>query len=202
MRTPLLLLPLLAVLPLCAQSYEVGLFVGRQSYPSINYSDPIFGGLNQTEKAKAVGALRLGYSLVAVGPVLLQATASYQPKADSTLTTSSPQGGPQSITQPFNSSHYAVGAMANLKAVVAVGAGLEYRFETVANDVATTHFGRPWARVNAGYAFPTPILKPFVGVELDVPLTTKTLAANFDESDYLQAMAPKLEIGLYGGIRF
>ena len=41
-----------------------------------------------------------------------------------------------------------------------------------------------------------------MGVELDVPLTTKTLAANFDESDYLQAMAPKLEIGLYGGIRF
>ena len=43
--------------------------------------------------------------------------------------------------------------------------------------------------MNAGYAFPTPLVKPFIGLEVAVPLTDKDLG-------------PKLQIGVYGGIRF
>jgi hypothetical protein len=97
--------------------------------------------------------------------------------------------------------------MFNFKAVVAVGAGFEYRSESLAvsgsgsTNVSTT-YGRPWARLNVGYAIPSPVVKPFIGVEVAAPLTSKSYDANGSPEDSLKMIAPKLQLGLYAGIRF
>ncbi len=95
-----------------------------------------------------------------------------------------------------------MGAMFNFKALVAVGAGVEYRSEKITGPTTSTTYGRPWARVNAGYAFPTPLVKPFIGIEVAAPLTKKDYNDSLSSEDTLKAFAPKLQVGVYGGIRF
>ena len=175
------LLPLLLVAPLAAQSFEVGLNLSRQSYND-QVAPP---GLEAGNKTVVAG--RLGYSFFDFGPALFQVTAVYQPKVETEVTSS---GAPT----PWRVGHeYAgVGIMFNFKALVAIGAGVDYRFEeSTFQDAATTShtFNRPWARVNAGYAFPSPLVKPFIGIEAAVPMSKEDLA-------------PKVQIGIYGGIRF
>ena len=167
--------------PLSAQTFEVGLNVSREAYTSQNTTPRV------EAEDKTVVAARVGYALVDLGPALLQVTAAYQPKVDTDLK-------PNGILVPTKVGHeyWGVGAMFNFKALVAVGAGVDYRFEktTVASVYSSSHtYGRPWARVNVGYAFPTPVVKPFIGVEAAIPLTEETLG-------------PKGQVGVYGGIRF
>ncbi len=181
----LLLLPL----PLVAQSFEVGVNVSRQSYTSTTtpgfsgHPDPVAFDFD----SKTVIAGRIGYSLVNVGPAMLQVSAAYQPKADTDLK-------PNGVTVPtkLGSEYWGVGAMFQFKALVAFGAGVDYRFEktTIENVFTSTHsFNRPWARVNAGYAFPAPVVKPFISLEIAAPFTKED-------------KGPELQVGIYAGIRF
>lgn len=187
------LLPLILVAPLAAQSFEVGLNISRQQYPSITK-----GGIFKVEpQDKTVVAGRFGYSIVDLGPALFQVTAVYQPKVDTDVKVN----GVTSPTQ-LGQEYWGVGAMFNFKALVAVGAGVEYRSEKITGPSSSTTYGRPWARINAGYAFPTPLVKPFVGVEVAVPLVKKDYNDSLSSSDMLKSLAPNLQIGIYGGIRF
>ena len=45
-------------------------------------------------------------------------------------------------------------------------------------------------------------MKPFFGLEVALPLTSKSFSATASDEDNMKAFAPKLQIGLYGGIRF
>ncbi|MDR3682727.1 MAG: hypothetical protein P4L11_03270 [Geothrix sp.] len=187
------LLPLLA-LPLAAQNLELGLHVSQQSYSSQSIPNLV------EPQDKMVLAARLGYAIVDLGPALFQVTAVYQPRVDTDMKVD----GVTSRTT-LGHEYWGMGAMFNFKAAIAVGAGLDYRFEKIsAHDAGTvsTTFGRPWARLNAGYAFPTPVMKPFLGLEVAAPLTKNSYdrAAAFE--DQLKSWAPKLQVGLYGGIRF
>ncbi len=176
-----LVLPLLLVAPLAAQSFELGLNVSRQTYKS-QESTPIVEAEDKT-----VIAARVGYSLMDLGPALFQVTAAYQPKVETDL---KPNGF--LVPTKLENEYWAVGAMFNFKALIAVGAGVDYRFEkrTITNVYSSSEtYSRPWARVNAGYAFPSPLVKPFIGLEVAVPLTDEDLG-------------PKLQVGVYGGIRF
>jgi hypothetical protein len=188
-----ILLPLLLVAPLAAQSFEVGLNVSRQQYPSITE----LGAFKVEPQDKTVVAGRFGYSIVDLGPALFQVTAVYQPKVDTDVKVN----GATSATQ-LGQEYWGLGAMFNFKALVAVGAGVEYRSEKLTTPGLSTTYGRPWARVNAGYAFPTPLVKPFIGVEVAVPLTKKDYNDSLGTEDTLKALAPKLQVGVYGGIRF
>lgn len=187
------LLPLILVAPLAAQSFELGLNVSRQQYPSITES----GIFKVQPQDKTVVAGRFGYSILDLGPALFQVTAVYQPKVDTDVKVN----GVTSSTQ-LGQEYWGVGAMFNFKALVAVGAGIEYRSEKLSTPGESATYGRPWARVNAGYAFPTPLVKPFIGVEVAVPLVKKDYNDALSSSDMLKSLAPKLQVGLYGGIRF
>jgi hypothetical protein len=187
------LLPLIIVAPLAAQSFEVGLNVSRQQYPS----NTVGGVLNIEPQAKTVVAGRFGYAIVDLGPALFQVTAAYQPKVDTDFKVNG-----TTTTEQLGQEYWGVGAMFNFKALVAVGAGVEYRSEKITGFNSSTTYGRPWARVNAGYAFPTPLVKPFIGVEVAVPLVTKSYNDSLNTEDALKSFAPKLQIGIYGGIRF
>jgi hypothetical protein len=137
--------------------------------------------------SKTVIAARVGYALIDLGPALFQVTAAYQPKMDTDMK-------PNGFTVPtkLGSEYWGVGAMFNFKALVAVGAGVDYRFEkATATNVftSTKSFGRPWARANVGYSFPFPLVKPFIGLEAAAPLTKED-------------NGPSLQVGVYMGIRF
>ncbi len=188
-----ILLPLLLAVPLAAQSFEVGLNVSRQVYPS----QTELGAFNFAPQDKTVVAGRIGYSFFDLGPALFEVTGVYQPKADTEVKLNGSSTG-----SSLGDEYWGVGAMFNFKALVAVGAGVEYRSERITGPTASTTYGRPWVRVNAGYAFPTPIVKPFIGLEVAAPLTSKTYNDALSPEDTLKSYAPKLQVGLYGGIRF
>jgi hypothetical protein len=188
-----LVLPLLLVAPLAAQSFELGLNVSRQQYPSHTE----LGAFKVEPQDKTVVAGRFGYAIVDLGPALFQVTAAYQPKVDTDVKVN----GATSSTQ-LGQEYWGVGAMFNFKALVAVGAGVEYRSEKLSTPGVSTTYGRPWARVNVGYAFPTPLVKPFIGIEVAAPLVKKDYSDSLGQEDLLKAFAPKLQIGVYGGIRF
>ncbi|HJV91169.1 MAG TPA: hypothetical protein VJ623_12750, partial [Holophagaceae bacterium] len=80
-----LALALLLGAPLAAQSFEVGLFVGQQQYPSPHMDVAPGTTLKVEADNKTVVGARFGYSVVDFGPVLLQLTAGYQPESKSTL---------------------------------------------------------------------------------------------------------------------
>ncbi len=188
--------------PLGAQSFEVGLFLGQQQYPS-PHGDISPGVTAQASPDnKTVYAARFGYSVVDLGPALFQLTASYQPESKSTVKLT--LGGAPVGESELKQSHWSVGAMFNFKAVVAFGAGLEYRSEKLSDGFDSTTYGRPWIRANAGYAIPSPLVKPFFGVEVAFPLTTKSSKVDPSTSaeDVLKATAPKSQFGIYAGIRF
>ena len=187
-------------MPLAAQSFEAGLFLGQQQYPS-PHTDVVPGVTGQLNlDNKTVYALRFGYSVVDVGPALFQITAGYQPETKTTINAT--LGGALSTNMgDFKQSHWSVGAMFNFKAVVAVGAGLEYRAEKLEGEGSNTTYNRPWVRLNAGYAIPSPLVKPFFGVEVAFPLINTS--NKFDSAEnVLKSMAPKNQFGLYAGLRF
>lgn len=198
MKKATLALVFLMGAPLLAQKWEVGLFVGQQSYKSVSES-----GMTFEPEKKTVASVRFGYSVVDVGPALFQLTAGYQPQAN----TSGQVNGTSIPDFSYDQKHWSVGAMFNFKAVVAVGAGIEYRSETLgvsgsgSTNISTT-YGRPWARVNAGYAIPSPLVKPFFGLEVALPLVSKSYDPSGSAEDMLKSTAPKMQIGLYAGIRF
>ena len=205
MKKVTLTLALLMGMPLAAQSFEAGLFLGQQQYPSPHMlvspgaPSPIVTWQLHLDN-KTVYAFRFGYSIVDVGPALFQITAGYQPESKTTINAT--LGGALSTNMgDFKQSHWSIGAMFNFKAVVAVGAGLEYRAEKLEGEGSNTTYNRPWVRLNAGYAIPSPLVKPFFGVEVAFPLINTS--NKFDSAEnVLKSMAPKNQFGLYAGLRF
>ena len=174
----LCLLMMICATPMTAGAFELWLFAGQQAYKNASQFK---------DDHKITAILRAGYSVVDLGPALIELTAGYQPETTAKLTSGT----------DFKNSHFSVGAMANFKAYVSTGVGLEYRFEKL--DTGTsTNYGRPWARANVGIAIPSPVLKPFIGLEADIPLTSTKGSLVTQAKD----MAPKSQIGIYGGIRF
>ncbi|BDU76115.1 hypothetical protein [Mesoterricola sediminis] len=199
MKKAAMFLPLLVVLPLSANTWEAGVFIGQQSFRSQNVT---LGGntFSGDVDNKVTYGFRVGRSVLDFGPALLEVTAGFQPesRANATIRINGAPFG----TGEYKTQHFSIGAMANLKAFVALGAGVEYRFEKLDTGSASTTYARPWIRVNAGIAIPSPVVKPFVGVEAAVPVTSKSVDATSPEEDQIKALAPKFQIGLYAGIRF
>ena len=205
MKKTILFLLIAGTVPGLAQSYEVGLFLGQQQYPS-PHVDVVPGTTLQMEAdSKTVWGLRVGASVFDMGPALLQVTAGFQPDAKSDV--KGTLGGSSAVVVgDFKQQHWSAGAMATFKAVVAVGVGVEFRSEKLTGTLGgipdSTTYNRAWARINAGYAIPSPIFKPFFGVEAAFPLTTTTLTLNASSAEALKALAAKNQFGVYAGLRF
>jgi len=192
----------LASLPACAQDYEVGVFLGQNTYKSQTIL-----GTELKPETKTVAAARLGFSIVDLGPALFEFTVGYQPKAKTAMDANGANTG-----LDYGDQYWSAGLMFNFKAFVAVGAGVEYRGEKLTLEGPglnqSTNYGRPWARVNVGFSFPLPIVKPFVGVEAAMPLASTSAPANYgygpgaDTDASLKSHAPSFQVGVYGGIRF
>ncbi len=185
-------LAVLLALPLSAQSFEAGVFIGGQSFSKYTTAKTV-----EVDGATVIG-LRGGYSFIDFGPMLLQGTVGYQMETDTKMNVGGYESG-----EKFRHSHTSLGAMLNFKAMIAVGAGLEYRMEKLKTSYGrSTTYGRPWIRAHAGYAIPSPLLKPFIGLEVAAPITSTEVDANPSDENALRALAPKFQVGVYGGIRF
>jgi hypothetical protein len=203
MKKCLYLLPLLAMLPLSAQDWEVGVFGGQQTYKNAGSAvdNVIVPG---TPDNKTVYGVRAGYSVVDLGPVLFQVTAGFQPQSSTNVVSVLNNSGFESIAsvKTYKTQSSSVGAMFNLQGFWSVGAGLEYRFEKYQYSEQSLSASRPWARVNMGIAIPAPVLKPFVGLEAAFPLTSTKLGEGGNLDAITKSMAPKGQVGVYAGIRF
>jgi hypothetical protein len=199
---PILFVCLLGM-PMAAQNFEAGIFLGQQKYAWVGI--PAHGpstSLTYTPDNKTAYGVRFGYSVATFGPASFQFTAGFQPESTSTVISV-----PAANSWDFKETHGSVGVMFNFKALMAWGAGLENRLEKLSGNqygrTDSTTSNRVWARLNAGYAFPGPMVKPFFGVEYAFPLSGSNHQGSYSsQTDYLKAMAPKSQFGIYTGVRF
>lgn len=198
-------LALLPLLPLSAQDFEAGLFLGRQQYretsATSNYGDQIRlapGGWSSAT------ALRLGWSCLDLGPARVKATAGYQFSASTPVrATGLIQGqGPLASNDTLAAKAFSLGAMFDFDLLLDAGAGLEYRFEHYDYQGNGTTAARPWARFYLGTTLPLPRQKPFIGLEADLALVRTSLDFPPAQDDLAKAVAPRLQVGVYGGVRF
>lgn len=197
MRRRTVLIPVLATLPLLAGG-EIGILADKQ----VGKAQALIVGGTRTDydAVSPTGfALRGGYDVLDLKVAALQLNATWHNKTTGDLTTGGAKMG------ELDNQYWAAGAMVNWKFLVNVGAGVEYRSEKLtwrpASGPSTdTTLGRPWARVNVGFSIPTPVVSPFFTLEVAAPLSKKDNGGNL--TDLTEALAPQVQVGIYGGIRF
>ena len=195
MRKRMLIVPLLAILPACAG--EVGVLVDKQAGKA---QTAAFGTSQKYDAVSPTGfGIRGGFDVLDLKIAALQLNATWHNKTTGDLTASGTKVG------ELDNQYWAAGAMVNWKLLVNVGAGVEYRSEKLtwrptAGATTDSTLGRSWAKVNIGFSIPTPLVSPFFLLEVAAPLSKKDTTAT--PKDLTDAMAPQVQIGLYGGIRF
>lgn len=184
---------------LSAQSWEAGAFLGRQSHPSF-----VVAGTAPSEvkiEAATVMAFRLGYALLEHGAFRFQVSAVHQPKHTSDILL----GGSAADGARLSHASTGLGADFRWKTFATLGLGLEVRKEILeSTGAATTTWHRPWARASMGWDLPRTRITPFVGLEVAMPLTDTSVGPLGPGSDTEahQSLAPRLQVGVHGGIRF
>ncbi|MCE1204435.1 MAG: hypothetical protein LWW79_07495 [Holophagaceae bacterium] len=193
MRRRLVFASLLAVLP--AMAGEVGLLVDKQAGKAQVFSAQKYDAVSPT----GLG-IRGAFDVLDLKVAALQVNATWHNKTTGDLSYGGAKQG------ELDNQYWAAGAMVNWKLLVNVGAGVEYRSEKLTWRSATplgngdTTQGRTWARVNIGFSIPTPVVSPFFALEVAAPLSKKD--ATTTPKDFADAMAPQVQVGIYGGIRF
>jgi len=143
--------------------------------------------------------VRLGYTLLNLEVLELGVVGTYHPKVTDDLVLSGAHLG------TLSNQYESLGIQADWTLLLNLHAGLEYRAEkltAVINNVGSQSvtYYRPWMNAGVGLSLPLPIVKPFVRLEVAVPVTKESSTA--DSSTFIKAMAPSLQVSLYGGIRF
>jgi len=195
---------LIALAPLAARAsgVEIGILADKQvgkvqalsaaasgDFPSGNYDAVSPTGFG----------FRVGYTFLDLKIASLGAAMTYHPKAEGDLKAAGTTYG------KLGHDYAAIGLQADWKFLVNLHAALDYRSEKVTtawNDGSTdsTTLTRPWATVGVGVSLPMPVVSPFVRLEVAAPLSTPKSGDSSD--DFRKAMAPSLQVALYGGIRF
>lgn len=201
MRHKLLLVPVLAALPVFAGDLELGVLVDKQ-YSKAQATTFVGSNVNYESISPTGLGVRVGFDVLDLKVAALQLNGTWHNKTTSDLNVGGVKRG------EFDNQYWAAGAMVNWKLLVNVGAGVEYRSEKLAwrnyqpamTPGADSTQGRPWARVNVGFSIPTPIVSPFFLFEVAAPLSKNSSTST--PKDFTEALAPQVQIGIYGGIRF
>lgn len=197
MRWRLLIVSLLVILP--ATAGEVGLLIDKQAGKA---QTAAFGTSQKYDAVSPTGlGIRGGFDILDLKIAALQVNATWHNKTTGDLSYGGTKYG------ELDNQYWAAGAMVNWKLLVNVGAGVEYRSEKLTWRSTTPAFtngdttqGRTWARLNIGFSIPTPVVSPFFALEVAAPLSKKDSTAT--PKDFAEALAPQVQIGIYGGIRF
>lgn len=177
---------------------EVGLLVDKQIGASQAFSAYDF------DAARPSGyGIRGAYTVLDLKAAEVGLTATYHPECRTDLVMNGASAG------RFGEEYIAVGAQVDWKLLVNLHAGIDLRRERLTTESApgisdgTTTYTRPWIRAGIGYSIPSPVVSPFVRLEVAIPTTKQGgLGANPSASEFRKAMASQYQIGLYGGIRF
>lgn len=142
---------------------------------------------------------RVGYTFLDLKVAGLGAAVTYHPKAQGDLVLNGTTLG------KYGDEYVAVGLQADWKFLLNLHAGIDYRSEKLTTALTaggsdSTTLTRPWIKAGVGFSAPLPVVSPFVRLEVAAPLSTPSSGSNAD--DLRKAMAPTLQIALYGGIRF
>jgi hypothetical protein len=192
---------LFGLIALPAQASEFGLLldkeIGRaQSFGGQTTTDGLRNGGYDSASPTGYG-FRAAYTFLNLKVAEFGAAVTYHPKTEADLTGNGATG-------KYGNEYVAIGVQADWKLLLNLHAGLDMRSEkltTNANGVSdSTTVTRPWAKAGVGFELPTPAVSPFVRLEVAVPLTNSDATGNPD--DFRKAMAPSLQVALYGGIRF
>jgi hypothetical protein len=186
----------LATVP--AQASEFGLLLDKEigRAESLNaYGQGLNPGPYDAASPTGYG-FRAAYTFLDLKVAELGAAVTYHPKSQDDL--SGPTAG------KFGNEYVAIGVQADWKFLLNLHAGLDMRSEKLSTSTAggsdSTTLTRPWVKAGVGFSMPTPVVSPFVRLELAVPLTQSDSSNSPD--DFRKAMAPSLQVALYGGIRF
>lgn len=183
----------LGMLP--ARAAEVGILLDKQ----IGKSQALVGA--DAAKPSGVG-FRGGVSLLDLGLAELGLTATYHPESKDDLVLAGANCG------KYSTEYMAVGAQVDWKFLVNLHAGIDLRRETLRVEGSSvlngsTTYTRPWLKAGVGFVFPTPVVKPFLRLEVAMATTKQgSLDAGSSADDIRKAMAPEHQIALYGGVRF
>jgi hypothetical protein len=207
---------LVGATPLIGQSFEVGAFVGQQKYrvtESIPPPSPQNPLVRSTD-SNTVEQVRFGYSFLNTGVTKFKLIAAYQPASNATVHITAPNNRdpyPQNLgTTTLNTQSWAAGIAIAFQIPIELEIGLEARSEKIKyGNIGGYTYNRPWARANVGYSFQSFGVKPFICFEIAAPLiSTSSTYSNYNSGVYedpevsTKALAPKLQVGLYAGIRF
>jgi hypothetical protein len=193
----------LAFAPLSVQAsdLEVGLLVDKE----VGKAQAFAAGVNPSRNYDAVSptgvGFRAAYTFLDLKVAGLGAAVTYHPKAEADLVAGGTNYG------KLGNQYVAVGLQADWKFLVNLHAGVDYRSEKLTAPVVaggssdSTTYGRTWVKAGLGFSVPTPIVQPFVRVEVAAPITTSSTKSGNDD-DLRKALAPSFQVALYGGIRF
>jgi hypothetical protein len=190
---------LLGLLAVPAKATEFGILldkaIGRAEALGGSGSPALPDGGYDQSNPYGIG-FRAAYTFLDLKAADLGAAITYHPKSQDDLTKGGTKYG------SFADQYLAIGVQADWKLLMDVHAGLDLRSEKVTTTATgdSTSLVRPWVKAGVGYSVPTPV-SPFVRVEVAVPLTKEDNGSNSPD-DFRKAMAPTLQVALYGGIRF
>jgi len=193
---------LLGIASVPARASEFGLLLDKQIGRAEAFNAATSqGGLTPAgyDRCAPTGyGFRAAYTLLNLEVAELGAAVTYHPKAEDNLTS----GG--QVYGKFGDQYVAIGLQADWKLLLDLHAGLDMRQEKLTTTTSTgsdsTTLIRPWVKAGVGFNLPTPVVSPFVRLEVAVPLSKDDSSSNPD--DFRKAMAPTLQVALYGGIRF
>jgi hypothetical protein len=185
-------------LPLAAA--EVGLLFDKQigkSQVLANAGNGFAAGSYDAVSPTGAG-VRIGFSLLDLKIAEVGMALTYHPKAEGDLVVANTKIG------KYGNEYIAIGVQADWKFLLNLHAGLDMRRENLTSTLGATKdsttFTRPWVKAGVGFSVPTPVVSPFVRLEVAMPLTKEDKTAAAD--DFRKALAPSLQVSLYGGIRF
>jgi hypothetical protein len=188
-------LVLLGIASVPVQAGELGLILDKQ----IGKAQALTAGGSYDAVSPTGVGVRAGFTFLDLKVAELGLALTYHPKAEGDLIFRGTNIG------KFGNEYIAVGVQADWKFLLNLHAGVDMRSEkltstSIAGVKDSTTYTRPWVKAGIGFSVPTPVVSPFVRLEVAVPVTKedKTVAPD----DVRKALAPSLQVALYGGIRF
>ena len=200
-------LVLLGLASVPAHAGEVGLIFDKE----IGKAQAVAAGANATPgTAGAAGTyaavsptgvgIRAAYTLLDLEVAELGLAFTYHPKVQGDLVFNGTNLG------TYSNQYASVGIQADWKFLINLHAGMDMRSEklvtTVGNVTDSTTTLRPWVNAGIGFSLPTPVVSPFVRLEVAAPMSKTTNNSTSTPDDFRKSMAPSLQVSLYGGIRF
>jgi hypothetical protein len=146
--------------------------------------------------------VRLGYSLLNLEVLDIGVVGTYHPSVQGNVVLAGQTLG------VLQQKYAAVGIQADWTFLLNLHAGVEYRAEKLNFEgdapftSQTVNYYRPWMNAGIGLSLPLPVVKPFVRLEVAVPVNKTATTVTSSSTDLIKAMAPTVQVSLYGGIRF